>query len=124
MTVYVVDDDESVRVAIMRLLKSARIAAQSFASAEEFLAADIDAKDSCVVADYWLSGMSGLDLKEEMGRRGDATPMILITGHDSEETRARSKNLGIAAYFRKPVDAQALLDAIAFTQEDKPLATN
>lgn len=120
MKVYVVDDDESVRRAIVRLLKSAGIAAQSFASAEEFLEADVPTGDACMVADVRLTGMSGLDLKEEMDKRGNAIPVIFITGHDAEGVRQQAKTLGAAAYFRKPVDAQALLDAISFIGHGMP----
>ncbi len=120
MKVYVVDDDESVRLAILRLLKSAGILGQGFASAEEFLEADAPREGACMVADIRLPGMSGLDLKVEMDKTGIAIPVIFITGHDGEGMRRRAKMPGVAAYFRKPVDAQALLDAIAFIQNGMP----
>jgi FixJ family two-component response regulator len=118
--VYVVDDDESVRHAIVRLLRSAGIVAQGFASAEEFLEADVPEKDSCLVSDIRLPGISGVDLKEEMDKRGNAMPVIFITGHDAEEMRRRARMPGVVAYFRKPVDAQALLDAIGFIEDGGP----
>ena len=117
--VSVVDDDESVRYAIVRLLQSAGIVAHGFASAEAFLEADISAEDSCLVADIRLPGMSGVDLKEEMDKRGKAMPVIFITGYDEEGMRRRARMPGVVGYFRKPVDAQALLDAIAFAHNSK-----
>ena len=62
-----------------------------------------------------LSGMSGLDLKAVLDARDVHLPFILLTAHDTEETRHAARSAGAAAYFRKPVDIEALLDAIQWS---------
>lgn len=112
--VYIVDDEPSVCTAYARLVRSARMQARTFASVEEFVCADCPDKNACVVSDIEMPGASGLDLPGLLARAGRHLPVIFVTGHDSPETRDRAQSAGAAAYFRKPVDDQALLDAIAW----------
>ncbi len=111
-TVYIVDDDVSVRRALGRLLRSVGMDARSFGSAQEFLDSDFTDRNACLIADVKMPGLDGLELQQKLVESGTNLPMILITGFDDEKTRALAKASGAAGYFRKPVDDQALLDAI------------
>jgi FixJ family two-component response regulator len=110
--VYVVDDDESVRRALQRLLHSAGLRARTFPSATEFLDSGSREEDACLIADIRMPGLGGLDLQRELLAEGSTIPVIFITAFDTQETRERARALGAVGYFRKPVDDQALLDAI------------
>jgi FixJ family two-component response regulator len=110
--VAVVDDDESIRRALYRLLRSDGLAAATFASAHEFLEAHRRQNFACVVLDVYMGRMSGLDLAERLASEENSPPIILITAHDDEPIRERAKRVGVSAYLRKPVDAKVLLDAV------------
>jgi FixJ family two-component response regulator len=110
--VAVVDDDESIRRALYRLLRSDGLAAATFASAHEFLEAHHRQNFACVILDVYMGRMSGLDLAERMVSEGTVLPIILITAHDDEQIRERAQLIGVSAYLRKPVDAKVLLDAV------------
>jgi len=110
--VYIVDDDDSVRGAIKRLIRSAGLEAQTFASGDDFLKSKFRDQNACIVADVRMPGMSGLELHKKLFGRGFNLPVIFITGFDDTETRSQARKSGAFGYFRKPVDDQALLDAI------------
>jgi FixJ family two-component response regulator len=110
--IAVVDDDESIRRALYRLLRSDGLAAATFASAHEFLEAHRRQEFACVILDVYMGRMSGLDLAERFLSEGTHLPIILITAHDDEPIRERAKRVGVSAYLRKPVDAKVLLDAV------------
>ena len=110
--VFIVDDEPSIRTALERLCRSAGHTGTSFESAEAFLTATVDDRDACVVTDIHLAGLSGLKLPERLRALDRNIPVIFITAFDSPETRAEARRVGGAGYFRKPVDDQALLDAI------------
>lgn len=110
--IYIVDDDESVRRGMKRLIRSTGMEVRVFASAQEFLDFNPRKENACIVVDIKLQGMSGLELHDELQARGYDLPVIFITGFDSPETRHMAKNAGAAGYFRKPIDDQALLDSI------------
>ena len=110
--VYVIEDDASVRRALERLLKSANLAVRTFTSAAAFLQAECPRENACVVADVCMQGMSGLQLQRELQRAGSPHHFIFVTAQDTDETRAEAIQAGGAALFVKPVDDQALLDAI------------
>jgi FixJ family two-component response regulator len=112
--VYVVDDDESVRRAIARLIRSAGIDVRVFASGEEFLEAAPPVEKACLVLDVRMPGMSGLELHQKLREQGLDIPVIFVTAYDSEEVRTQARIGGASACFRKPVDDSALLDAIAW----------
>lgn len=113
-TIYVVDDDGSVRTALVRLMRSANMQAVAFASVDEFLAAPPLSPHSCVVADIRMRGTSALALPRLLEERGLHIPVIFVSAQDSEQTRADAQAAGAAGFFRKPVDDQALVDAIAW----------
>ena len=114
-TIYLIDDDASVRRALGRVMHLARLDWEAYESAEAFLASAKPAPFGCIVADLTLTGMSGLDLKALLDAKGVQLPFILLTAHDTEETRSAARSAGAAAYFRKPVDMEALLDAIQWS---------
>jgi len=113
-TVYVIDDDASVRRALERLLVSAGIRSRTFACADEFLKAGPPPDGSCVVADVKMRGMTGPELQRKVRESGAHVAFIFVTAYDTDEVRAQAKKDGAVAYFRKPVDDQALLDAISW----------
>jgi FixJ family two-component response regulator len=122
--IYVVDDDESVRKAMKRLIRSAGMEVRTFASAQDFLNFKSFSPNACMIVDIKLQGMSGLELYGELRAKGVDLPVIFITGFDTPETRDQAKKAGAAGYFRKPLDDQALLDTIqwALARDQKPVA--
>ena len=110
--VFVVDDDESARSGIARLLRTAGHDVRAFDSAEEFLDAYDPETFGCMVLDARMPGMSGEELHAELKARGVHLPIIAISADDDPETRRAAHRMNAAAFFRKPVDGSALLDAI------------
>ena len=117
--VYIVDDDESVRQALKRLLSAESMKVQVFESAQELLDSKFTDRNACLIADIKMPGLTGLELRQKLVDMGSELPMIMITGLDTDETRAEAKKAGVAGYFRKPIDAQALLDAIRWALSKK-----
>jgi FixJ family two-component response regulator len=111
-TVLVIEDDDSVRRAMERLLNTAGVSTASYASAEALLAVGPTEDDACVVSDLKLPGLSGLELLGELRRRGCGHPLILITAYDSASVRKEAERIGVAAYLAKPFYGAALLAAI------------
>ena len=124
--VYLIDDDESVRKALQRLLRSAGLDGKAFSSAEEFLqSGDLDEKGACIILDIRMPGLTGFDLQEKLASKGIRVPVIAVSAFDDAATRERARKLGATAFFRKPVDGQALIDAIQWAlgiskQESRP----
>lgn len=110
--VAIVDDDGSVRTALLGLMKAVGLPARAFASAEEFLQSGAREKTTCLVADVRMPGMSGLDLQAQLNAWSAGIPVIFITAHGDAATRARALNAGAIQFFQKPFDDQALLDSI------------
>ena len=110
--VYVIDDDPSVRNSLKRLMRSADLEVAVFDSVQTFLEQADRERRACIIADIRMPGTTGLDLPGLLDRRGYRDPVIFVTAHDTEETRRLARDAGAAGYFRKPVDDQALLDAI------------
>jgi FixJ family two-component response regulator len=111
-TVYIIDDDRSVRRALSRLMRATGFEAHTFGDVDQFLALSRYCERACIVADVRLPGTLGLELPALLDRRGLRLPVIFVTAQDGQENRAIARKLGAAGYFRKPVDDQALLDAI------------
>jgi FixJ family two-component response regulator len=115
--VAIVDDDGSVRSALLGLMKAAGRPARAFASAEEYLAAADLAEAACLVADVRMPGMSGLDLQARLAVLALRIPIVFITAHGDAATSARALAAGAVRIFQKPFDDQELLDVIeAVTQ--------
>ena len=110
--IYVVDDDPSVRKALEMLFISAGMKIRTFKRAAELLEHEIATRNACLVTDLKMSGLSGLELQQQLIEQGIDIPVIFLTAHDSKETRQRARQAGAAGYFRKPIDDRALLDAI------------
>ena len=110
-TVFVVDDDISIRESLEALIRSAGWAPAIFASAREFLARPRAFKPSCLVLDVSLPDLSGLDLQELVADRTDM-PVIFITGHGDIPTTVRAMKAGAVEFLTKPFDAEVLLGAI------------
>lgn len=114
--IYLVDDDASIRRALGRVVSTAGYDHESFASAEDFLEGADGNGAVCVVADTQLPGMSGLELLRRAALAFPNLPFILLTAKDDEETRREAKSDGASAFFRKPVDSDALLDTIRWAR--------
>lgn len=112
--VYIVDDESSVCTALARLVRSAKMRPRTFQSVEEFMGSDFEEKNACVVCDVRLPATSGLEVPALLARAGYRLPVIFVTAHDTPEMREQARRYGAAGYFRKPVDDQALLDAIVW----------
>ena len=106
--VYIVEDDEAVRSALQLLLRAEDFQACAFASAEAFLAQEFR-RDSCLITDLRLEGMSGLELQEELTRRGADIPVIVMTGFGSVPDAVRAMKKGAVDFIEKPVNAKLLL---------------
>lgn len=111
--VAVLDDEESVRVAIARLLQAGGLAVECFATGEDFLAFVVEHEPVCLVLDLHMPGMNGFDVQVALSKSGRSVPIVVITGHDTAESRRRALGGGAAAYLRKPVSGKELLDAIS-----------
>lgn len=112
--IYVIDDDESVRKAFKRLLRSANFEAETFSSAEEFLKSQKPNKNSCIIIDIKMPRLTGFDLQRKLKAEGSRIPVIVISASDDAQVREQARELGAVAFFRKPIDDQALLDAITW----------
>jgi two-component system, LuxR family, response regulator FixJ len=111
-TVFVADDDDSVRTSLKMLMESVGYDVVTFGSAEEFLDSRLRESPCCLILDIRLPGMSGFKLQEQLLKSGTRIPVIFITGHDRNRMEDEAMRLGAIAYLRKPFDEQCLLDAI------------
>lgn len=112
--VHIVDDDEAVRKALSRLMRSAGIENRAYDSPEDFLAQVQNTEHDCVVLDITMPRMTGLELLRRLNARSIRLPIIAVSARDDDDTRQLARNLGVSLFLRKPVDDQALLDAIAW----------
>ena len=110
--ISIVDDNDSVRESLQRLMRSVGFAVNVFASAEEFLNSDRLRNTDCLILDVRLAGMDGLDLQRYLANSHSEIPIIFITSYGDDEVRARAFNAGAVAYFLKPFDDEDLLNAI------------
>jgi FixJ family two-component response regulator len=111
--VAIVDDDASVLRALHRLVEVAGYTVRAFASAYECLDSLARGRVACLILDIHLNGgMSGFELQERLAAGGVGVPVIFITANDDARIRERAENSGAAGYLSKPVDRQALLEAI------------
>jgi RNA polymerase sigma factor (sigma-70 family) len=111
-TVYVVDDDASVRTALKRLLGSVGFACQTFGTADEFLRTPRTDGPQCLVLDLRLPGTSGLDVQRELAGIERPLPIIFITGHGDIPVTVRAMKAGASEFLTKPLREQELLEAI------------
>jgi FixJ family two-component response regulator len=106
-TVFVIDDDPSIREALKSLFGSVGLRAETFASATDFLQAKLPDSPSCLVLDVRLPGLSGLDFQTELAKANIHVPIIFITGHGDIPMKA-----GAVEFLTKPFRDQELLDAV------------
>lgn len=111
-TVFVVDDDLSVREALSSLIRSVGLHVETFASAAEFLGHPRPGSISCLVLDVRMPGLSGLDLQETFSKSGDPIPIIFITGHGDIPMAVRTMKAGAVEFLAKPFCDEDLLEAI------------
>jgi len=110
--VFVVDDDESVRRGLCRLLSSSGYSAEGFASVAEYLERGLYAHRHVLILDVRMPGSGGLDLQRKLLSQGIHKPVIFVTAYDDVRARAEAMKLGAIAFLRKPVEEQTLLRAI------------
>lgn len=110
--VLLVEDDESLRGALERLLGLAGFSAVAYGSAEALVAGGLADGAACVVSDLRLPGMSGLELLAALRARGGRAPLVLITAFDEPGLAEKAKGLGAAGYLVKPFPGTTLLDAV------------
>jgi FixJ family two-component response regulator len=115
--VAVIEDDESYRVAVQRLLKCAGFSVQSFASAEDFLSSGRQHKTGCLITDIRMPGMSGLDLQARLNADRCPIPTIFITAHGDEEMRLQAMRGGAVKFMLKPFDGAILLESVRVALE-------
>jgi two-component system response regulator FixJ len=120
LKVLVVEDDVGLGEAIARLLGAAGIEACLYSSAEALLANGAVANADCVISDWRLPALSGLDMLDALHARGWRLPLILITAHEAPGLREEAERRGASRYLVKPFRGTALLEAIAALTHDRP----
>jgi FixJ family two-component response regulator len=110
--IAVIDDDESLRIALVENLCSLGYGACGFASAEEFLTWEADASCNCVITDIRMPGMSGLDLARLLAERPRRVPVVMITARSDLGIDAHAAARGAICLLRKPFKTEALIDCL------------
>jgi FixJ family two-component response regulator len=111
-TVHVVDDDDSFRTAISRLLRASGYEVEAYPSAGEFLLEPSPPGPACLLLDLHMPGPDGLELQEAIARRGDSLPVIFLTAHGDIRKTVRAMRQGAADFLTKPVKREELLKAV------------
>jgi FixJ family two-component response regulator len=109
--ICVVDDDEDVRDSLDSLLQSASLSARTFSSAEEALACPDVAFCDCLITDYQMAELTGLDLAERLRAANPSLPVLLITAVNSIDVTRRAERVGVR-HLRKPFDGDVFLDMV------------
>ena len=112
IVISIVDDDESVREAMTRLMRSLGYSAPAFASGESFLRSKRRRGTACLIADVQMPGMTGLELHNRLAASGKPIPTILITAYPDERVRAQALKAGVLCYLAKPFNESELLACI------------
>jgi FixJ family two-component response regulator len=111
--ISIVDDDESVRQGLSRLLTSVGFSINTFSSAEEYLSSDQLDRADCLILDIRMSGMSGLELRRQLVANHSKVPVIFITAHEEESERLQAVEGAATSVLIKPFSEEALLNAIS-----------
>lgn len=111
-TVFIVDDDDRMRAAMQRLLKTVGLQSQSFATPQEFLRHKLPETPNCLVLDVRLPGMSGLEVQQKLNEAGTQIPIIFITSHGDIPMTVKAMKSGAVEFLTKPFRDQDLIDAI------------
>jgi two-component system response regulator FixJ len=112
-TVFVVDDNDTVRHSLRALLESANHAVVDYDSAEALLGGSDVERGDCILADMRMPNMTGLELQQELSRRGITVPFILVTGHADVPLAVSAMKAGAADFIEKPYDDEALLASVS-----------
>jgi FixJ family two-component response regulator len=107
--VAIVDDDPSVRSALARVLRTAGLTVETYATAHEYLSASTDREPSCLVLDVHLGGMTGFDLHDRLIAQGSHVHVVFITAHDEVSSEELERRAGPDGFLRKPFDGDQLL---------------
>jgi FixJ family two-component response regulator len=110
--ISIIDDDESMRLALVGLVRSLGYDARGFASAEEFLASGPVQSWSCIITDIQMPGMSGIDLKQHLAAAQHALPVIMITARHEADLEERALASGAAFFLKKPFEAETLIECL------------
>jgi len=110
--VLVVDDDDSIRKALARLMRSVGLNVETFGSADEFLAREPHPGPACLILDIRMPGSGGLDLQKELAASGSTLSVIFITGHGTIPMSVQAMKAGAVEFLEKPFDEQILIDAV------------
>jgi FixJ family two-component response regulator len=110
--ISIVDDDPAIRSALRRLMDAVGRVAETFASAEEFLASTSMSATTCLVVDVRMPGIDGLELQRRLRAAKSKIPIIFMSAHPDEEARAEALKGGAVAFFAKPFRTEALLDVL------------
>jgi FixJ family two-component response regulator len=110
--VAVIEDDDSYRGAVQRLLRVAEFSVESFGSAEAFLESGRQHETGCLIADIRMPGMSGLELQSKLNADHCPIPTIFITAHGDEKMRLQAMRGGAVRFLAKPFEAEILLEAV------------
>jgi FixJ family two-component response regulator len=110
--ISVIDDDESMRRAVVALVRSAGYDARGFASAEEFLGCGTVETFACIITDIQMPGMSGIELKKHLAAAQNAVPVIMITARHEAGLQESAIASGAACFLRKPFEADALIRSV------------
>jgi len=111
-TIFIVEDDPSIRLGFQRLLGQYGFSTELFDSVEDFKKRADLARPQCLVLDITLKNRSGIDLRRDLTKVGISIPVIFITAHDSDKIRKEAMESGCVAYLMKPFPAQSLIGAI------------
>jgi FixJ family two-component response regulator len=110
--IHVVDDDDSLRTALLRLIRAAGYEARGYASTGDFLMCPPFDRPGCLLLDMHLPGPSGLDLQEDLQRRGVGLPVVFLTGRADVASSVRAMKAGASDFLTKPVESATLLEAL------------
>jgi two-component system response regulator FixJ len=110
--VHIIDDDDAARDSLEFLLRSAKIAVQTYESATAFLEAQPEGGIGCIVTDVRMPGLSGIDLLRQLRGRGSKMPVIVITGHGDIQLAVEAMKIGATDFLEKPFDDQAFLTSV------------
>jgi FixJ family two-component response regulator len=110
--VFVIDDDRMIREGLQSLIKSVGLCVETFASAQDFLAAKRPDAPACLILDVRMPGLNGLELQRKLSEANVHIPIIFITGHGDIPMSVRAMKEGAQEFLTKPVRGQDLLDAI------------
>lgn len=110
--VAIVDDDDSMRSALLGMLRVVGLPARAFSSAEEFLESGQQHAVACLIADIRMPGMSGLELQAKLNADRCRVPIIFLTAHGDEKMRMQALRAGAVEFMAKPFDDEALLESV------------